>query len=215
MRGEVSEGQWAKLQKLHRAASRVEPECSCVSLRASMTCSLHGLSLDHRDYCVVRAGISIWSGSATQPRASDGKRTYLSMASPEMTAAWDIQDHSGRLGVPAGEGVAEGNEIPYQPGHYKRRVTTSPIVRRRFLMSKCFLPGVPRVTYMPYSIPDPSGTEPVLIVYEYVHAVASYLHEWLTPSTRSNSMVDGDSRGRWEGDTLVVGRRPLYGSDVV
>ncbi len=30
-------------------------------------------------------------------------------------AAWDIQDHSGLLGVPPGQGVVEGNEIPYQP----------------------------------------------------------------------------------------------------
>ena len=31
------------------------------------------------------------------------------------TAAWDIQDHTGQLGVPPGQGVVEGNAIPYQP----------------------------------------------------------------------------------------------------
>ena len=30
------------------------------------------------------------------------------------TAAWDIQDHPARVGVPAGQGVVEGNDIPYQ-----------------------------------------------------------------------------------------------------
>src|ERR1700730_10626003 len=30
-------------------------------------------------------------------------------------AAWDIQDHPAQKGVPAGQGVVEGNELPYLP----------------------------------------------------------------------------------------------------
>jgi len=37
------------------------------------------------------------------------------------TAAWNIQDHSGELGVPPGQGVVEGNEIPYQPAALARK----------------------------------------------------------------------------------------------
>jgi len=54
-------------------------------------------------------------GSATQPRASDGKPDLSGVWQVLNTAAWDIQDHSARLGVPAGESMVEGNEIPYQP----------------------------------------------------------------------------------------------------
>ena len=47
-------------------------------------------------------------GFATQPRASDGKPDLSGVWQVLNTAAWDIQDHSARSGVPAGEGVVEG-----------------------------------------------------------------------------------------------------------
>src|SRR5262249_37856507 len=63
------------------------------------------------------------------------------------TAAWDIQDHSGQLGIPPGQGVVDGNEIPYQPWastkkreNFSQRATADPTE------ANCFLPGVPRAT---------------------------------------------------------------------
>src|SRR5215510_6939308 len=83
-------------------------------------------------------------GSATQPRASDGKPDLSGVWQVLNTAAWDIQDHSARLGVPAGEGVVEGNELPYRPEallkkrqNFENRATADPD-------SKGFLLGVPR-----------------------------------------------------------------------
>lgn len=37
------------------------------------------------------------------------------------TAVWNIQDHPASLGVPAGQGIVEGNEIPYLPLALARR----------------------------------------------------------------------------------------------
>src|SRR6266704_4339285 len=61
------------------------------------------------------------------------------------TAAWDIQDHSGELGIPPGLDVVEGGEIPYQSQalakkeqNRAKRVTADPAE------ANCFLPGVPR-----------------------------------------------------------------------
>ncbi|HLY16391.1 MAG TPA: hypothetical protein VKR61_04170, partial [Bryobacteraceae bacterium] len=48
-------------------------------------------------------------------RTADGKPDFSGVWQALNTAAWDIQDHSGQLGVPPGQGVVEGNEIPYQP----------------------------------------------------------------------------------------------------
>jgi len=143
-------------------------------------------------------------GSATQPRASDGKPDLSGVWQVLNTAAWDIQDHNGRLGVPAGEGVAEGNEIPYQPwalqkksDNFANRATADP-------ESRCFLPGVPRVTYMPFPFQILQAPNQVLIVYEYVHAVRRI---YMNGSPHPRGPIQwwmGDSRGRWEGDTLVV-----------
>ncbi|PYR84441.1 MAG: hypothetical protein DMG19_16715, partial [Acidobacteria bacterium] len=49
------------------------------------------------------------------PRTPDGKPNLQGIWQVLNTAAWDILDHSARLGVPAGQGVVEGNELPYRP----------------------------------------------------------------------------------------------------
>ncbi|SRR5712691_3283761 len=49
------------------------------------------------------------------PRTTDGKPDLSGIWQVLNTAAWDVQDHAASLGVPAGQGVVEGNEIPYQP----------------------------------------------------------------------------------------------------
>ena len=49
------------------------------------------------------------------PRTADGKPNFNGIWQVLNTADWNIQDHSGDLGVPPGQGVVEGNEIPYQP----------------------------------------------------------------------------------------------------
>ena len=89
---------------------------------------------------------------ANVPRTSDGKPDLSGVWQTLNTAAWDIQDHSASLGVPAGQGVVEGNEIPYQPSaaarkreNYQNRRTADP-------EAKCFQPGVPRITYMPHNL---------------------------------------------------------------
>ena len=119
------------------------------------------------------------------------------------TAAWDIQDHPAQKGVPAGQGVVEGNELPYLPAaaakkkaNYDNRATADP-------ETKCYLPGVPRITYMPYPFQITQSQKQVTILYEYVHAVRNVFLG--TPHIKGP--IDwwmGDSRGRWEGNTLVV-----------
>ncbi len=84
------------------------------------------------------------------PRTPDGKPNLQGIWQALSPAAWDIQDHQARLGVPAGQGVVEGNEIPYQPQalakkreNFANRLTADP-------ETKGYLPGVPRIMYMPF-----------------------------------------------------------------
>jgi hypothetical protein len=143
-------------------------------------------------------------GSAALRRAADGKPDLSGIWQVLNTAAWDIQDHSGRLGVPAGQGVVEGNEIPYQPWalnkkqeNFANRATADP-------ESKCYLPGVPRATYMPFPFHILQAPGHVVIAYEYVHAVRQIYVNGSPHPEGSIQWWMGDSRGRWEGDTLVV-----------
>ena len=48
------------------------------------------------------------------PRTPDGRPDLQGVWQALNTAAWDIQDHPARPGVPAGQGVVEGDDIPYQ-----------------------------------------------------------------------------------------------------
>ena len=51
--------------------------------------------------------------ATTIPRTPDGKPDLSGIWQVMNTAAWDIQDHSAQKGVPGGQGVVEGHDIPY------------------------------------------------------------------------------------------------------
>jgi hypothetical protein len=137
------------------------------------------------------------------PRTADGHPDLQGVWQVLNTAAWDVQAHSARLGVPAGRSVVEGDEIPYQPWalarkneNYEQRATLDP-------ESKCLLSGVPRITYMPYPFQILQQRDKVNFVYEYNHTMRNV---YLT-NPHPEGPIDwwmGDSRGRWEGNTLVV-----------
>jgi hypothetical protein len=142
--------------------------------------------------------------SAPIPRTADGRPNLTGIWQAVNTAAWDIQGHSAQKDVPAGLGVVEGNEIPYQPWaaekkkeNFANRATADPETR-------CFLPGVPRVMYMPFPFQIFQTPTYLSFVHEYVHAVR---HIYVNGTAHPRGPIDwwmGDSRGRWEGDTLVV-----------
>jgi hypothetical protein len=121
------------------------------------------------------------------------------------TAAWDIQDHSGQLNVPPGVGIVEGNEIPYQPwAEAKKRENFANRRSADPTEANCFLPGVPRATYMPHPFEIVQTPKMIAITYEYAHALRTIP---VDGSPHPDGIPDtwmGDSRGHWEGDALVV-----------
>jgi hypothetical protein len=140
----------------------------------------------------------------TPPRTRDGQPDLQGVWQVINTAAWDLEDHSATLGVPAGAGVVVGGAIPYQPSALARRQEN--FARRATLdpERKCYLPGVPRITYMPHPFQIVQQADKVSILYEYLRTVR-YIHTNGNP--HPEGPLDwwmGDSRGRWEGNTLVV-----------
>jgi hypothetical protein len=157
------------------------------------------------------------AAGAQMPRTPEGKPDFSGIWQALTTAAWDIQDHNsalaGYLGVPPGRGVVEGNEIPYKPDalaqkkkNFEKRDTEDPA------FVKCLLPGVPRATYMPYPFEIVQNPRMVGIRYEFARAVRT-----IDLAGKSRAWLEGwpdfwmgDSRGKWEGDTLVVDVRKLH-----
>ena len=140
----------------------------------------------------------------TPPRTRDGKPNLQGIWQALNTAAWDLQDHSASLGVPAGQGVVEGNAIPYQPWALAKKRENFANRLTLDLETKGFLPGVPRIMYLPFPFQIFQTPNYVTIAFEYAHSVRIiYTNGTQHPKGPINWWL-GDSRGRWEGDTLVV-----------
>jgi hypothetical protein len=126
----------------------------------------------------------------------------LDRATPIALPAPQVRALGAVGGVPAGEGVVEGDEIPYLPAAAAIKKENAEHWLERDPEIKCFMPGVPRATYMPYPFQILQGTDTILMVYEFAGT---------TRTIHMNDVVDspsetwmGLSRGHWDGDTLVV-----------
>jgi hypothetical protein len=142
--------------------------------------------------------------SGSIPQGADGKPDLSGVWQAVNTAAWNIQNHVAEKGVPAGVGVVEGNEIPYQPWALAKRAENARNRATADPESKCYLPGVPRINYMPYPFEIVQTPRTTAIMYEYVHALRTV---YTDGSDHPKGHIDwwmGDSRGRWEDDTFVV-----------
>jgi hypothetical protein len=173
---------------------------------------------------VLTAAIAAWvlattlmraqAPAGTIPRLADGTPNLNGIWQVSNTANWDILTHQARQGpvvalgaafsVPGGMGVVDGNEIPYKPEALAKKKENA----QRWLTAdpeiKCYLPGVPRATYMPYpfQIVQSGSSNDMLITYEF--AAASRIVRMNTTMESPLPTWMGWSRGRWETDTLVV-----------
>jgi hypothetical protein len=104
--------------------------------------------------------------------------------------------------VPGGQGVIEGEGIPYRPEALEQKRENQREWLKRDPEIKCYLPGVPRATYMPYPFQILQSEKAIFIAYEYAGATRNILFEDPGPAPVDSWM--GQSVGRWEGETLVV-----------
>jgi hypothetical protein len=111
----------------------------------------------------------------------------------------------GAIGaVPPGQGVVVGDEIPYQDPaleqkqqNFENRFTADPEIL-------CYMPGVPRATYLPYPFQIVQGTGKIMMVYGFADANRTIHMDKEDPEPAPIDSWMGRSHGRWEGDTLVV-----------
>ena len=140
------------------------------------------------------------------PHTPDGRPDLQGVWQALNTAVWNIQDHSAELGVPAGQGIVEGNELPYRPEALKQREANRKNRATADPEAKCWMVGVPRIMYMPFPIEIVQTPTQVTILSEYAHTVRRIYLSGQHPEGEAGDIewFMGDSRARWEGDTLVV-----------
>jgi len=81
--------------------------------------------------------------------------------------------------------------------NFQARASTDPLLM-------CFQPGVPRVTLLPEPFQIFQHQDRVVIVYQHVHAYRVIFTDGRAHYDDGIEFYMGDSRGRWEGNTLVV-----------
>jgi hypothetical protein len=151
------------------------------------------------------------AGGTRSERTADDRPNFNGIWQAMNSANWDLEAHPARPGVPSlgtflatppGRSVVEGGTIPYRPEaaeqrrkNFEQRWTADP-------EAKCFYPGVPRATYMPFPFQIVQSRDTVLIAYEYASAVRT-IHMDRPRDAPIDSWM-GTSNGKWESDTLVV-----------
>ena len=104
--------------------------------------------------------------------------------------------------VPPSLGVVENGPIPYKPEALATRKQNQEDWLNRDPEIKCYLPGVPRATYMPYPFQIVQSVKAMSFVYEYAGATRNIHLKDPGPALTDSWM--GQSVGHWEGETLVV-----------
>lgn len=159
------------------------------------------------------------------PRADGGKPDLNGIWQTMNEANYDLEAHNARpamavrpgdgpvpaapvlaLGavgaVPPSLGVVEGGEIPYKPEALIKKkqnqenwLTLDPEI-------KCYLPGVPRATYIPQPFRIFQNAREIFFAYQYAGAVRNIYLKDPGPAPVDSWM--GQSVGHWEGETLVI-----------
>jgi hypothetical protein len=138
------------------------------------------------------------------PRTADGQPDMQGMWNRTVTSQ-DIEEHTEGFGRQQGPSLIidpPDGRIPYQPWALERRRDMA----EQYIspLANCFPPGVPRQVYAP-------GGNRIVQTPGYLAFLLEYSHSYriipTTPQPHVGTGVRlwmGDSRGRWEGNTLVV-----------
>ena len=173
---------------------------------------------------VVAAGAVMFSVTAV-PVAGAGGQEYeaerTAFGRPNLNGIWqavgahhhNIEPHAASLGpvvelaalgaIPGGLGIVEGGEIPYTAAARAQQQDNQEHWVERDPAANCYMPGIPRATYMPYPLQIVQTEEYILIAYEFASASRVVYMDRPDFEAPVDSWM-GHSLGSWDGDTLVI-----------
>ena len=181
---------------------------------------------------IVSVSVTRLTGQSSRPaRTADGKPNISGVWQVISEANWDLQAHDARAGavtqhgvypyeyasvpaapvlalgaaaiVPGSVGVVQGDgQIPYTTDAAKKKAENAASWIDRDPELKCYLPGIPRATYMPYPFQIVQSGNKIQMIYTFSNA-ARTIHLDNVADPPDDTWM-GHSVGRWDGDTLVV-----------
>lgn len=145
------------------------------------------------------------AASGKIPRLANGKPDFSGIWESMSGADYDLEPHGGRRDVPPGAGVIEEGTIPYLPAALEKKKTNFAARDKLDPRLKGWTLGTPRGIYYPAPFQIFQRERDLTLVFQFGHSVRT-IHANGTPHPpeEDNEFWLGDSRARWEGDTLVV-----------
>jgi hypothetical protein len=145
---------------------------------------------------------------AAIPRLADGKPNFNGIWQSISGADVDLQDHVANTNAPGAQSVVVEHTIPYLPDALKQRQAN--FEKRETADTETAqgdLPGVPRITYahnLPFQIFQKPKGDKITVLYEYAGAHRFFYTNGTDHPPGHINWWLGDSRAKWDGDTLVV-----------
>ena len=150
-----------------------------------------------------------------RPARIGGKPNLNGIWQAANEAHWNLEGHSAQAlrqfsrqmgavaAIPAGNSVVVGGTIPYLPEALVKRAENRAGWPASDPEAKCYMPGVPRATYMPYPFQIVQG-EGDIILFSYTYANANRPVFMRDHQRAPVDLWMGRSNGSWDGDTLVI-----------
>ena len=138
------------------------------------------------------------------PRLANGKPDFSGIWESTTGADFDLEPHSDRRDARPGAGVIEGKYIPYLPKALEQKKKNFEARLTEDTALKGYSLGVPRSVYYPEPFQIFQRPNDLFLVHELGHSVRTI---YTNGTEHTDNPLDwwlGDSRGHWEGDTLVV-----------
>ncbi len=153
------------------------------------------------------------TAQSTIGRTPDGDPDLNGIWQAMGSAHWDLEAHGAKHGpveelgalgaIPAGLSVVEGGTIPYQDWAAEKRERNRKDWLKLDPAVKCYIPGIPRATYMPLPFQIVQTPKAILFAYEFGGNSRAVRMDRPDSKALAPSWM-GYSLGRWEGESLVV-----------
>lgn len=153
-----------------------------------------------------------WAQKAGESRMASGVPDFQGIWQAMNTANYNLEAHIASQGptdqlgaigaVPPGASVVVGGTIPYLPEALAQRASNFDARRTEDPEAKCYMPGIPRGTYLGQPFQIFQTDSDIMMVYQFAGAVRTVYMDNHMEAPIDSWM--GWSNGHWDGDTLVI-----------
>lgn len=153
---------------------------------------------------VTALAFAATNASAEIPRNAAGNPDFSGIWQTLSSANDSLEAHSARKEAPPSQGIVEGGVIPYKPAalaqrekNFAQRATADPA-------RQCFSLGTPRAVYYPEPFQIFQRDRDLTLLFQFSHRARTIHTNGSVHPEGPIGFWFGDSRAKWEDDTLVV-----------